>query len=507
MQLNDTASLILGLDNSMSPIPLHDALGGNDVRMIDGILPTMLAGSVWSGRLRVGSAPANRTPMPVFAVPHCAGGAEEPSLGTLVLAGDRNSVVVQHDLLTGLRGRQAVAVQLARAAERNRTDGNVLVVLFIDLDGLKAINDRYGHDAGDIALVDSARRIEASVPASATVGRFGGDEFVVVHDRAGSIDEGRAVAAKVLAALSDVDGYHARSASIGVATSVNGEINASELLRRADAAMYRAKRTGGSQVAVFDAVMLREQEAATELRLDVIDSVTDGTFTVAAEPQFELATGEITGVELYYAMHGLGPYVGNANHLFRLAHEFGKAFDKAMIDRAVSVAARWHAALGDRMPRVHVNISAPSLSWPQLASRFARSLEHTSLPGSLFVFEVESRDLAGTRDMEHHTTIAALRAQGAQLLVKDFGNEGLTVADLATWRPALIKLDADRYPLDVLRALVLGADALGVKTCIAGSLPPSTHADIHATGAFAGQGAGLGGVVPLADMEARLLGG
>lgn len=165
---------------------------------------------------------------------------------------------VAHDPLTGVANRVLVHDRLQRAVDRRASGGSITGVLFIDLDNFKEVNDRFGHEAGDQVLSVLAQRIAANVRASDTVGRIGGDEFVVVCEDLASEHEAAVVAARIFTALGrplpEPFAAHRVSASIGIATSGPDEAaTPEELLRRADRSMYRAKVDGKSRIVAVSA--------------------------------------------------------------------------------------------------------------------------------------------------------------------------------------------------------------------------------------------------------------
>jgi diguanylate cyclase (GGDEF)-like protein len=161
-----------------------------------------------------------------------------------------------HDSLTGLANRALLLKNLSSAVLRVRESGHILAVFFIDLDNLKATNDEHGHKVGDELLIAVAGRLGALVRAGDTLARLSGDEFVLVLNDLRRIEEVKAIAARVLGALSGrfgLSGGEVQStSSIGIATMEGVGVLPEELLNRADLAMYRSKRAGGDRYLFFD---------------------------------------------------------------------------------------------------------------------------------------------------------------------------------------------------------------------------------------------------------------
>jgi len=159
-----------------------------------------------------------------------------------------------HDALTGLPNRALLLDRLHQALDGARHTGSVTGLMFVDLDGFKAVNDELGHEAGDQLLVEVATRLGAAVRIGDTVARIGGDEFVVLAGGLASRDEAAAIAARIIAAVGRpvrvAGGDVAVSASVGVA--VDRDHDPDRLLREADTALYRAKASGKNRYEVFD---------------------------------------------------------------------------------------------------------------------------------------------------------------------------------------------------------------------------------------------------------------
>lgn len=500
VQVNEPARVALGSRANNLPAGLDHFLTSTDLElMTDAVLPRVRSGNTWTGGIRLGDQQADAPPMPIMVVPHVSGSTEQPDYASLLFAlrASSDTVGTVPDPLTGLPTRSVLFQRLERAVQTNRDNATLLVALFIDLDGLKAINDRYGHEVGDVALIETAQRIATELPAGALAVRFGGDEFVVVLEDARDLDEVEAFAQGLVTALNKVGDHHPFSASIGIAVSRSGEVDGHELIRRADTAMYRAKAQGGSQFAIFDAEMRTKQRDDEALRADVLTALTDNGFAFAAQPIFELATGSICGVELFVRVRDDSPYISDASQLFRLANEYGEAFDAAVLDRAVRLSRRWKTALGDAAPRIQLNVSAQSLAAPTFLQRVSDAVAVNNLrPGSI-AFEISANHLVSSGERER-LMVDDLRSAGAAIVVDGFGDGPVTMSALAEWKPTMAKIDAGAFVPEVLAGLLRAVSTLRIATCVTGIARPDVLRHAVAIGAFAGQGSAL---TPVRNIE------
>jgi len=527
VSVNPAARVALGAEAEVLPQPVGTLVADEHLALlIDTIVPMVRAGNMWSGALRLrtpgdddaaspshppsgpggpaGTADNDRATSPVVVVPQLAPGDADITHASMLIAfrpPDSADAVV--DPLTGLVTRSALFSRLGSAVQRNRSNSYLLAVLFVDLDGLKNLNDRYGHEVGDTALTEVAQRIVGCLPNEALAVRFGGDEFVVIHEELSDLDDAEQLADDIVSALDRAEGYSAISASIGLAICRNGEVSPDELIRRADAAMYRAKARGGSQVAIFDAEMHNRQRAAETLRAGVLTAIAENGFGVAAQPIFELATGRILSVELFIRVRSDEPYIADTSRLHRLAHEFGETLDAAILERAVALARRWQTALADAAPRVQVNVSAQSLATTTFADRFDRAVRRADIRPALIGFEIDSRDLGSGADRER-ATIEDLRTVGASVVVDGFGAGDLALPTVARISPAMVKLEAGAHPADVLTGLLRSISTLGIPTCVKGlDRVDALHHAVR-VGAYAGQGSALTPVRALERVNAQL---
>jgi diguanylate cyclase (GGDEF)-like protein len=185
---------------------------------------------------------------------------------------DRLDHEASHDALTDLANRRRFADELDRTAGRGRAD-DLLAVLFVDLDGFKDVNDRYGHETGNDLLVAVANRLRDCVRPGDLVARMGGDEFTVMLTRLQTIEPAAAVAERICAALSEPFTIGSRdlriSTSVGVALAPADRADGADLLRRADTAMYRAKSNGKARWSMDTGPTEKTLEIAAEIHASV----------------------------------------------------------------------------------------------------------------------------------------------------------------------------------------------------------------------------------------------
>ncbi|MER5864256.1 EAL domain-containing protein [Kitasatospora sp. NPDC002040] len=360
-----------------------------------------------------------------------------------------------HDPLTDLPNR-ALFTQRLRASltppEGGGGEQATVAVLFLDLDGFKAVNDSAGHQVGDELLVQAARRLQHAVRSGDTVARFGGDEFAaLVRGRLGRAQV-HELAERLRSALSEP--YWIGGAELGVAASIGIAFGpcepdpgtdppgaADELMRNADLAMYRAKSEGKGRVVLYHPAMRAELERRTELEERLRVAVREGTFTLLHQPVVDLATGAVTGVEAQARWRSAQGLLLTPAEFLRTADHGDAAtrFARWMLQETVTAAA---LRGGPRLVPVPVSIrlSAHRLCAPGMYEAVVAVLRETGLPAELLVIE-----LARTGPDEHADELgrrlAALRRHGVSTAVAGFGAGGGSLGTLARLPFDALKLD------------------------------------------------------------------
>jgi diguanylate cyclase (GGDEF)-like protein len=352
------------------------------------------------------------------------------------------------DPLTGLPNRRLLIDRLRQSIDRAQRYDRPVAVLFIDLDGFKAINDGRGHAAGDAVLVEMARRIGAAIRTHDTAARIGGDEFVVMLEETNRF-RALEVAERLLHSLAQTVVIHERphvvSATIGVAMidqDERGVVDAEELVRRADIAMYRGKAGGRGQVVFFEDRMEREVEARTELESELRHAVASCQIDVAFQPVYRTSDLSLHSVEALARWFSPAQGVVSPAEFIPLATQLGLI---PRLDRCVMIrACRALLALGAAADGVllNVNLSPPHIDAPDLVDGIADFLQLTGMPASRIVLEITETD--ALRDPEGAVLkLRELKRLGVHLAIDDFGTGYSSLTYLERFPIDTVKIDRD----------------------------------------------------------------
>ena len=381
-----------------------------------------------------------------------------------------------HDPLTGLPNRLLFNDRVELALARIERAQTPVSVFFVDLDGFKLVNDSLGHDVGDQLLIAVAERFRSQIRPTDTIARFGGDEFTVVCENTDE-DEAGLVADRILASLTQPFTVHNRelfvTASIGIAIAHHAHTPADEMLRDADAAMYRAKDLGRSRYAIFDGTMHTRASARLELETDLRRALEQHEFELVYQPDVELATGRMVGVEaLIRWRHPRRGIVGPADFI-DTAEQSGLIVPIGawVVAEACEQAARWLAD-GCELSMA-VNISPRQLADPQLRHAVRDALNRTGVPPERLTLEITETAAAHALGPQ----IDALRALGVRMAIDDFGS-GFASLNQVRSLPTVDTLKIDRMftselgrrPADdaIISAVVTIAAAMGMTTIVEG---------------------------------------
>ena len=384
--------------------------------------------------------------------------------------------LARHDLLTNLPNRGLLLDRVEHALQMSRRRGTRIALLFVDLDGFKPVNDRFGHAAGDAVLVDVAGRLTGCVRQSDTVARLGGDEFALLLEDVHPPEVSNACD-RILAALSrgaHVAGHQlALSASIGVAFGDSSE-TAESMLRNADLAMYEAKSRGKNQWVEYERAIGRSRLQRLELVESLRASVAAGDLTLVYQPVVRASTGFITGVEALARWKSNGVDVP-PDVFIRVAEETGLvvALGDVVLDQAARDAAVIKQAAGAGDINVSVNISAKQLREPDFVSKVERAVDQ--MGGATLVLEITERDGIGN-DPASMGAMTTLAERGVPFAIDDFGVGFSSIGYLQDMPVQIIKtdlsfsesIDRDERSCALLCSITMMGQALGLDVVVEG---------------------------------------
>jgi diguanylate cyclase (GGDEF)-like protein len=347
-------------------------------------------------------------------------------LEDLSSANARLTALAMRDPLTGLANRTALVELLERCVGAAARAGEVVGVLYFDLDRFKIVNDSLGHSAGDELLVQVSGRVGRLLRDRDVLARLGGDEFVVLLDRLADSYEAYLIAERIRTAFADpfvILGRHIHvTPSVGVATNLHTADGAEELLRHADAAQYRAKESGRNRVEVFDI----DFRAALARRLDderaVADALAAGQIVPFFQPQIDLVTGRVVGAEaLARWIHPTRGVLG-APHFIPLAEETGliAQVDEAIIASAIRARVHLEALGVDASFRIWCNVSPRQFARVAPVERLARFLDHAGCDARGLGVEITETAVLGDVDAAAGE-LANARRLGIAVALDDFG--------------------------------------------------------------------------------------
>jgi diguanylate cyclase (GGDEF)-like protein len=410
---------------------------------------------------------------------------------------ERSSYEAVHDGLTGVGNRAALLASGAALLGGLPPEASVAMLL-LDVNHFKEVNNTLGYGAGDELLQIVALRLAAAAGADEPLARLGGDEFAMLLPHVQldeAIERARRLAGQIAAPTEVSDVVLSVEASVGVAVAPAGAVDMTELLRRADIAMYQAKR-GNQPVAWYEAA--RDEASIDRLgmlaEVRVALAVRD-QFVLELQPVVELDSGRPLGAEVLVRWnHPRRGRLMPGDFLDAIEHsELVGAFTRYVLDRSLELAGGW-AADGMKVP-IAVNLSARSLLDGALADDLPRLLEQHTVAADLLTLEItESVVLTELADVE--VVLAALRAVGVRLAVDDFGSGFSSLTFLARVAVDEVKIDrtfvarmVDSPEAEaIVRTTVDLGRQLGIRVVAEGVETPEQRTALRALGCTVAQG-------------------
>lgn len=359
-----------------------------------------------------------------------------------------------HDFLTRLPNRMYLERTLEEHAARCAVSGGGVVLLHVDLDGFKQINDTLGHSAGDAMLVHTAATIRRNLREGDFVARTGGDEFVIVCNADAGMAGFDALASKIIESAGKptiYEGHECRlGMSIGIAGAFGGAVDRQRLLVNADLALYRAKSLGRNRFEFYTAALQAETLNSKQTADSIIRGLERGEFIPYFQPQFDARTYELVGVEALARWRHPTRGVVTPNNFIPIAEELTVigAIDRAVLEQSLQQFRRWRS-LGYSVPRFSVNVSLRRLRDEGLV----QGLRNLDLEPGVVSFELVETIYLDERDESFSRTIDQIKALGIDIEIDDFGTGYASIVSLTKLKPRRLKIDRQ------LVTPIVGSDA------------------------------------------------
>ncbi|MCX7145285.1 MAG: PAS domain S-box protein [Sulfuritalea sp.] len=425
--------------------------------------------------------------------------------------------LAHHDPLTGLPNRLLLKDRMGQAIVHAERTGNKVALLFVDLDRFKAVNDSFGHPAGDALLRDAAQRLLACMRDSDTISRHGGDEFLVVLTDLQDSEVPAQIAAKIMATLGEpfqIETHEATiSASVGIAVYPEDGVGFDELLQKADTAMYHAKEAGRNAFRFYTERMNADAQERLDLHGRLRRALERDEFVLYYQPVVDLKSGQVVGGEALVRWaspdRGLvapGQFIPAAEHSGLIV-----PLGEWVLQEACRELANWHAQ-GCPQLSLSVNISSIQFRRGDVEETVLRALAASGAsPAALELELTESILIDGAEQVL--ATIGRLQTLGVRLAIDDFGTGYSSLAYLKRFAVDKLKIDqsfvrdivTDRDDAAIVRAVIQMAASLDLKVVAEGVETEAVAAELRAMHCDLVQGYHFGRPMPAADFR-RLIG-
>lgn len=410
-----------------------------------------------------------------------------------------------HDALTGVANRQGLQRHVQSLLDSRLSSTSMICFIHVDLDQFKSVNDTYGHPTGDSVLANAARIMMREFSDGALVARVGGDEFVIVsvESEATSHDQVQRRCDRLISLLRtpmNANGVECCiGASIGFVTSASDDHTIESLMMDADLALYEAKRNGRGQACQFTQSMRAKRKADLAFKEAINGWLMDGSVCCALQPQVDLLSGKIVGVE------GLGRIRDETGEMLLPAqilpvlNELGRLadFDFEVMQRSFDALVTLRQE-GVNVPYVSINASSHSLRSADYVARILKELRDRCLgPDDVVVEVLESTLILGAGDTAV-SSINQLRDAGIKTLMDDFGSGHATISNLMKLELDGLKIDrsliADiesKKSQQVVQAIYSLSKSLGLTVIVEGVETPNQFTILRGIGCETVQGFGI----------------
>ncbi|MFT6927927.1 MAG: diguanylate cyclase (GGDEF)-like protein [Psychromonas sp.] len=421
-----------------------------------------------------------------------------------------------HDSLTELPNRSYSQNRLTRAINRSKIDNTQILIMFIDLDNFKQINDTLGHDAGDQILKQTSERLVRSVRDTDTVARLGGDEFLLIIPKIANEESAKNLAGKILASFDQpfkIDNQEFfTSTSIGMSIYPQDGDTSDNLLKNADTALYRVKEAGRNGFSFYDPSMNHDVQRNLLLNSRLRQAISNNELVLYYQPIIDLKTRKIIAAEALMRWHDEELGFISPEEFIPLAEKNGliHIIGERALEQACTEAAEWQSIAPIQ---IAVNFSCVQFRYcDELLIKIRETLKKTGLPAVKLEMEVTESLLINQHDGLMNM-LQELKAEGVQLSIDDFGTGYSALSYLQKFSFSTLKIDrafiskmaTNQADMSLVTAILAMAKALKLKV-IAEGIETDWQADfLEQRGCEYGQGYLFSRPIPAADFKQLLL--
>jgi len=422
-----------------------------------------------------------------------------------------------HDLLTGLPNRNLFNEKLDQAIEKAKVDGGGLALLFIDLDQFKQINDSLGHDIGDKILKEIANRLRKSLPKECTLSRLGGDEFTIIVENAGNSEAISNLARLILETISKPIAYESRKlyigCSIGISLYPKDGSQTQNLLKYADAAMYKAKEEGRNTFQFYTSEMTEQAYERLVMKADLVRALADDEFRIYFQPQFDGRTNRLVGMEALVRWEHPLTGLKMPDSFLPIAKESGilTQVDRWVAKQAMQQLQQWHDE-GLRTGHLALNLTISHLNEADFCQELESTIKDIGFDPKHLELEITEGELMQNFD-DAIAKLKKLHKLGIHIAIDDFGTGHSSLAYLK--RLPVDKLKIDRSFIEdlpdneedaaIVKAIIALAQTLGLDIIAEGVESREQKEFLIANGCDLIQGYYYGRPMPAAEMKKILL--
>jgi len=402
------------------------------------------------------------------------------------------------DSLTLLPNRFLSLDRLTIACEKAKRSGELVALLFLDLDDFKKVNDTLGHDVGDQLLIEAAERLRKVVRNVDTVGRLGGDEFIIILGGLKKTQEVQPIIENLLNQFRDMFIINSMelllTTSIGIAIFPNDAKDSSELLRHADSAMYDAKDCGRNTYSYYTSQMNKSAQRRLAIEGQLHGALARNEFSVHYQPKINFANSKIMGAEALLRWHN--PTLGSVppDEFISIAEQTGEIINlgQFVLEQALEQTAFWQQNFISDF-QIAVNLSPRQFRDLQLINVIKNALEKANVPPHSLELEITEGVLLSGHVNEVLTDITAL---GLKMAMDDFGTGYSSLSYLREYSFDVLKIDrsfvremtTNNKDNALINAVISMSHALGLKVVAEGVETQQQHAQLKILGCDYGQG-------------------